>query len=206
MPASLEELSFRLADVDVAVSATGAEQVVVDLETAGRAAAARAGGHARPLLLVDIAVPADVAPEVRELDGIELVTLDDVARRVEARLATRRRDVAAAERIVDEVVREHERRLEARGVERRIAELRRGVEEMRAREVERWLSRRDQVGGECGRAELDRLTRSIVNKALHASTTKLRSGGGRPEDERELRAAVDDLFEREIRPFAFGER
>jgi len=205
-PAALEDLAALLADVDVAVTATRAEHVVVDFETARRAAAARAG-DARPLLLVDIAVPADVAPEVYELEGIQLVTLDDVARHVETRLATRRRDVAAAEEIIDEVVREHERRRGALDVERRIGELRRGVEGMRAREVERWLSRRgDDVPGEWSREELDRLTRSIVNKALHASTAKLRSGGGRPEDEWELRAAVDDLFERELRPFAFREQ
>ena len=56
------------------LTCTGAGSVLVDIETmvAGRI------GATDPLLVVDIAVPRDVAAEVTALDGVTLLNLDDL--------------------------------------------------------------------------------------------------------------------------------
>ena len=53
-------------------SSTGATGVVVPLELVQRAVAARGG---RPLAVLDLALPRDIDPLVRELEGVTLVDL-----------------------------------------------------------------------------------------------------------------------------------
>jgi len=68
----LDGLEQALVDADVVVSSTGATGVVVPLELVQRAVAARGG---RPLAILDLALPHDIDPAVRTLDGVTLVDL-----------------------------------------------------------------------------------------------------------------------------------
>jgi glutamyl-tRNA reductase len=54
----------------------------------------------RPLFIIDIAVPRDVAPEVNEMDGVYLYDIDSLQSIAEQSLAMRREQMAAAERII----------------------------------------------------------------------------------------------------------
>ena len=54
----------------------------------------------RPLFIIDIAVPRDVAPDVNELDGVYLYDIDSLQSIAEQSLATRRAQVRAAEEII----------------------------------------------------------------------------------------------------------
>jgi len=58
----------------------------------------------RPLFIIDIAVPRDVAPDVNALDGIYLYDIDSLQSIAEQSLATRRAQVAAAEQIISQHV------------------------------------------------------------------------------------------------------
>jgi glutamyl-tRNA reductase len=195
--ASMDDLGALIGRADVVISATGAERPLIDRDMV-RGAVRGGGRSGGVLVLLDLAVPGDVEVSVADVAGVELVTLDDVAGQVETRVAVRREGLQAAEAIVYEVVAEHEHRPDTREVDRTIGELRRSVEEMRSREVQRWLDGGGAPTHVSSRAEMDRLTRSLVNKALHAPTARLRSGGGRLEDEEELRRAVDELFGRRL--------
>ena len=54
----------------------------------------------RPLFIIDIAVPRDVAPEVNEMEGVYLYDIDSLQTIAEQSLAMRRQQMAAAERII----------------------------------------------------------------------------------------------------------
>jgi glutamyl-tRNA reductase len=86
----------RLADVlaraDVAICATSAPGTVVGVEVVRRA---------RPLVIVDLAVPRDVDPAVAGLAGVELFDLDRLEAAARANLHTRRREGERAARIVE---------------------------------------------------------------------------------------------------------
>ena len=58
----------------------------------------------RPLFIIDIAVPRDVAPEVNEMDGVFLYDIDSLQSIAEQSLALRRQQIAAGERIIAEHV------------------------------------------------------------------------------------------------------
>jgi glutamyl-tRNA reductase len=58
----------------------------------------------RPLFIIDIAVPRDVAPDVNALDGVYLYDMDSLQSIAEQSLGMRREQVAAAEKIISEHV------------------------------------------------------------------------------------------------------
>ena len=66
------------------VSSTGSPHHIVEREGLESVMAARGG---RPLLLIDIAVPRDIDPAVRELEGVHLRDIDDLQRMVERNLS-----------------------------------------------------------------------------------------------------------------------
>ena len=66
--APFESLRDELARADIVISGTGAPGIVIHREDVESARAARRGA-ARPLFLIDIAVPRDIDPAVRKLDG-----------------------------------------------------------------------------------------------------------------------------------------
>jgi glutamyl-tRNA reductase len=172
----LDALPDLLVEADVVLSATGAAGVVVGVASA-REAVARRGPTRTPLLLLDLALPGDVDPRVTGVEGIELLTLEDVKDRVHVHIGLRREEMGAAERLVDEVVEDFVRRQDFPDVDGLIGGLRRSIEEIRASEVSRFLERRDPMAP-ARREELDQLTRSIVNKLLHDPMKRLRAAPG----------------------------
>lgn len=171
--AGLDRLPELLASADVVLSATGSDETVVDPTTA-REALARRGPGRGPLLLLDLALPGDVDPAVGRLDGVELLTLEDVKERVHRHIDLRRDELGAAEAVVDEVLEEFVRQQEATDVDGLIGALRRSIEDVRATEVGRFLERR-HPDVPPSREELDQLTRSIVNKILDDPMRRLRA-------------------------------
>ena len=69
----------------------------------------------RPLFIIDIAVPRDVAPDVNALDGVYLYDIDSLQSIAEQSLATRREQIAAAEQIISQHVTEFDHMI-ARGL------------------------------------------------------------------------------------------
>ena len=54
----------------------------------------------RPLFIIDIAVPRDVAPDVNELEGVFLYDIDSLQSIAQQSLALRRQQIAAGEEII----------------------------------------------------------------------------------------------------------
>jgi glutamyl-tRNA reductase len=171
--AELHGLPTLLAEADLVVTATGAGGVIIGPEMVAHVVGVR-GPDAKPLLVLDLALPGDVDPGVGAIPGFELLTLEDVKERVHRHLSFRRDELDAAERVVAEVVDDFLREQERPDVDGLIGELRRSVEAVRSAEVDRWLMAR---GSEAppSREELDRLTRAIVNKILHRPMQELRA-------------------------------
>jgi len=87
------------ATIDVVVSSTSSTGFV--LESDGVAGLQRARRH-RPLLLVDLAVPRDIDPQVTNLDGVYLYNVDDLQSIANHHLQQREAEVARCEAIIRE--------------------------------------------------------------------------------------------------------
>jgi len=73
-----DQLREALARSDVVISSTSAPYAIVDRDQLEHALTDRGGANPRPLLLIDLAMPRDVAPAVAGLTGVEIYTIDDL--------------------------------------------------------------------------------------------------------------------------------
>ena len=88
-------------EVDILISSTSAEEPLLTRPLLTPMIRGRAD---RPLFIIDIAVPRDVAPEVNEMDGVYLYDIDSLQSIAEQSLAMRRQQMAAGEKIIAEHV------------------------------------------------------------------------------------------------------
>jgi glutamyl-tRNA reductase len=187
---ALRDLPAHLAEVDLALTSTGAQSLMVEHGEVEPAVAARVG---RPLLIVDIAVPRDVDHTVAELDGVTLLDMDDLQAFVAVGVAERRRQVAGVETILNEELERYVSASSARQVAPLIAALRGRAEEVRASEVERIRSKLDTMDSR--QLELiEAATKGVVAKLLHRPTLALKQAAGSTRGDR-LAATLRELFE-----------
>lgn len=167
---TFDRLSQAMAQVDLIISATDAPHPVICRDTVTAVMAQRPD---HPLLIIDIAVPRDVEPEVGTLPGVHLYDIDALQRMVEQNLAERRAEIPKVEAIVAEEVADCMTWFRALEVVPTIVELRRRAEAIRQAEVEQALRRLNGLS-EKEREIVEMLSRRIVNKLLHEPTVRLK--------------------------------
>jgi glutamyl-tRNA reductase len=165
------ELPQRLGGFDVVISSTGSQLPVLTKPMAEAAAAGRGG---RPMLLVDLAVPCDIDPEVAEVQGVRLCTLDHLEALVQAGKAHRQRAVGEAELIVQDAVEGFQRWLGQRRALPLIHRLHQQADAWKAAELER--ARRRLARGEDFEMVLENLSRGLTQKLLHGALSQLSHG------------------------------
>ena len=165
----LDELPVALSEADVVISAATAPAPLI---TAPMVEAARAGG--RRLVLVDIAVPRNVDPAVRDLPGVHLFNVDDLREGLDTALEARRHAVPQVEAIIEEELELLDLELRRLTVRPLIADLRKRAEAIRRQELNRALRfLGDDLDPETVK-HVEHLSRSLVNKLLHEPTLRLR--------------------------------
>jgi glutamyl-tRNA reductase len=175
----LSDLPEALVRFDVVVSCTASSLPIIGLGMVERAVRAR---RHRPIVVIDLAVPRDVEPEVARLQDVYLYTVDDLGRIVQVAAESRQAAVAQAEAIIESRVRDFEAWLSSRATVPVIRELRNRADELRARELER--ARRLLARGTAPEAVLDQLSHALTNKFLHAPISLLNDAASAPDDER----------------------
>jgi glutamyl-tRNA reductase len=177
--APFESLRAELGHADIVISGTGAPGIVVQREDVEAAQATRRG---RPLFLIDIAVPRDIAPDAGRVSGVFLYDLDDVKKVAQANLRERKREASAAEAIVEHEVREFLEWRRSLEVVPLLVELRRRADEIRRAEIEKARRRLGPLSPE-QEVALEAATTAIVNKLLHGPTVHLKrlAGNGQAE-------------------------
>ena len=165
----LEELDRHLAEADIVISATAARQPI--LQRAQVEQALRARRH-RPMLLLDLAVPRDIAEDVATLRDVFLYTVDDLERAIEDNRAARRNAAQQAEAIIEVHA---SRFISALGQTDAAAPLRRLREHGQAVQAQALAKARAQLAAGRDPAEvLDLLAHTLTNKLLHAPSAALR--------------------------------
>src|SRR5690606_14927642 len=193
-----EEIGPALAEADIVAAATAAPHVVLTRDLVARALS---GGARKPLCILGIALPRDGEPEVGALENVFLYDIDDLEQIVSGNLARRRSEAPAAERIVMEAVADYWLWYTARHVAPLIRALRDRAEATRRKEVAKALSKLRHLSA-ADREAVERLTRQLLAKVLHAPTVRLReaaASGRMPEVAEAARFLfeLDDEAERE---------
>jgi len=184
--AGMAGLTEWIAEADVVVSCTGAMDTVIE---SARVAEAMRGRADRPLVVCDLGLPRDVAPEVAALPGVTVVDLESLRRRLAATpsgLDTRR-----ATAIVAEEVRAYLAAQRSAEVTPTVTALRRRAAEVVDAELLRLDTRLPGLD-EGVRDELARTVRRVVDKLLHTPTVRVKqlasypAGAGYADALREL--------------------
>jgi glutamyl-tRNA reductase len=187
-----DELEQELVVADVVVASTASRTPVVTRDMVKRAMKARKG---RTLFFVDIAVPRNVEPAVHGIDNVYVFNVDDLEKEVARGLEARHGEAAAAEKIVDDEVKQFLAWTRGLEVQPTVVAMRTKARAVLLAELERTLGGRLKHLTEGDRAALTQMMESAVNKLLHSPTTKLKSRAAEGDDAGELAAAMRYLFD-----------
>jgi len=167
---TLDEAWEHFSTVDIALCSTAAPHAVVTWERVAGPIGRRGG---RPLCILDLAVPRDVERAIAQLENVFLYDIDDLQAVAAQTAETRRSEIPAAERIVEEEVDQFWSWYDGLQVVPVIREFRGRLEEMRAAEVARALRQLGHLPAE-DRARVEQLSHALLNKFLHQPTVTLK--------------------------------
>jgi glutamyl-tRNA reductase len=191
--AGLERLPEELAAADVLVTCTGATGTVIGTEVVS---AALAGRGARPLAIVDLALPRDVDAAVAGLPGVHVVDLAmlqgeraaNPGQPVPGSVAAD--DIAAAYALVELETSLLRAERQAAAVAPTVSALRSQAAEVVDAELLRLSTRLPDLDAKA-RSEVSRTVRRVVDKLLHEPTVRVKelaSGPGGTDYADALRA------------------
>lgn len=187
--ARVADLPDRLITPDIVVSATNSPHHLLDIEVLQPVMARRDG---RPLLLVDLAVPRDIDPEVRDLAGVTVLDIDDLQVVVQRNAASRAAEAQQAERILTAELGLFEQWVDSLEVLPTIVGLRERADEIVRRVLteneDRWMNISD-----ADRERVEKLARAVVQRMLHEPTLKLKEVAG-TDAAYEVVSTVRELF------------
>jgi glutamyl-tRNA reductase len=188
----LADLPSRLHEFDAVVSCTASTLPIIGLGAVERALKAR---RHRPMFMVDLAVPRDIEPEVKDLQDVYLYTVDDLAQVVQTGQASRQAAVAQAEAIIDAGVQSFMHWMDQRAGVPLIQQLNAQTESWRQLEIAR--ARKLLARGEDVDAVLEALSRGLTQKMLHGAMAELHAGDPGVRDR--ARSAIQQFFLRKER-------
>jgi len=169
----LSHMQSELGTADILISCTGAPHFVVHRELVEEVMATRA---ARPLVVIDIAVPRDVEPEVGKIEGVFLYDIDQFNQVSEVNRKAREKEAARAVAVVEDEMQRFLawwRTLETKPT---IIALTQKAEEIRQRQLRLTLKKLPPLSQE-EHDSLDAMTKAIVNKILHNPIKCLKHSG-----------------------------
>jgi len=187
----LSDLPDRLHEFDIVVSCTASTLPIVGLGAVERALKKR---RHRPMFMVDLAVPRDIEPEVKQLEDVYLYTVDDLASVVQTAQANRQAAVAQAEAIIDAGVQSFMHWMDQRHPEHGVVPLIRQIQDQADvwRTIELDRARKRLAKGEDIDTVLDALSRGLAQKMLHGTLAELRAGDA--ETREQTARTVSRLF------------
>jgi len=150
----------------------------------------------RPMFLLDLAVPRDIEPEVKQLADVYLYDIDDIQAIVAENRALREDAALKAEQIIEQQIHLYEKWQRSLTAVDTLKSFRSHT--TAAADHELALAQRALAQGQPAEQVLAEFNRRLVNKIMHTPTVKLRSAGyhGREDllrSARELFALTDDF-------------
>jgi glutamyl-tRNA reductase len=177
---ALTEVGSALSTSDIVISSTGAPGYVLTYDTVKSAMKKRSSSY--PVVLLDIAVPRDIEPEVSQLSNVFLKDMDDLRTIIDQNLEKRKQEIPKAVDIIREEVASFRATISSLQAGPTIKELRDKFEAVRQEELDRHRGKVDERTF----AMFDEMTRRILNRLLHSPIVTLK----------EPHASTDDLMTR----------
>ncbi|EHD21436.1 Glutamyl-tRNA reductase [Brenneria sp. EniD312] len=165
---TLAELDEQLAHADIVISSTASTLPIIGKGMMERTLKARRN---QPMLMVDIAVPRDIEPEVGKLPNVYLYSVDDLHAIIQHNLAQRQAAAIQAESIVQQESADFMAWLRAQSAVETIRDYRAQADELRSEMTARALAAIQQ--GNDVETVIQELTHRLTNRLIHAPTKSL---------------------------------
>ncbi|MEY2864423.1 MAG: hypothetical protein RLY58_2130 [Pseudomonadota bacterium] len=173
-----DQLSMVLSRADIVSSCTGSLHMVIGLAAVKLALKKR---RHQPMLMVDLAVPRDIDPQIGQLDDVYLYTVDDLQGVIEGNLAQRRQAAVEAEVMVSQLAAQMLQQQRTRQAGPVIAQYRQQAEQLRQHELDKALQALTQ--GQPVDQVLERLSVALTAKLAHAPSQVIREAAAHPTPE-----------------------
>lgn len=166
-----ELLDDSLARADIIVSATGANEPIVD---AARFRRIRKRSGRKPTFILDLGAPRDFDPAIADLDdNVFLNCIDDLQKTCDQNRQSRRKEVEKALVIIDEETENFMAALSHKATGPIITRLREQWKDVVEAETKRLFGKLPKLG-HSDRAEIEMSIERMVNKLLHPPLEALR--------------------------------
>ena len=167
-PMLIGDIHHTMHSFDIVISSTSSQLPIIGLGMIEKAIRLR---KHKPMLLIDLAIPRDIEPEVAELDDIFLYTFDDLAKITEKNIKNREKETAKAELLIQQQCEEFMYHLQQKTVVPYIKNLNNKFEQTRISEVKKM--EKDLKKGVPVEQVLDKLSKNLTKKFLHSPTKAL---------------------------------
>ena len=178
-------LAEALAEAEIVVSATASAGPVLDRAMLAAAA---------PLVVLDLAVPRDVAPDANGIDGVTVIDIEGLADSRRALPAAA--ETAAVEQIVVAEVEHFLAWLRGTEIAPTVAALRTRADDVVTAELRKLTSRRPEFTEE-QRADVSRTLHRVVQQLLHSPTVRVRQLAAEPGGD-QYAALLRELFDLDV--------
>jgi glutamyl-tRNA reductase len=185
----IDELPAQLERADIVVSTTDSPHHLIERDE--MEAVMRQRGD-RQILLIDLAVPRDIDPETRNLEGVSLHDVDDVQQIVERNASGREAEARRAQGILDSELARFESWLGSQEVVPTVSAMRERADEIVERVLDENSSRWENLT-DADRERVELLARAIAARLLHEPTVRIKGVADR-EDSYLYVSVLRELF------------
>ena len=180
----LQTIPSILPDADVVISSTASQLAVMGKGMVERTLKSR---RHRPVMMIDLAVPRDIEPEVGELRDIYLYSVDDLQEIINANLNNRHHAAEEADLIIKREIASYRFRHESREKDETLVRFREHHEAIKTDELAKALIRLKK-GGPADDV-LAQFANQLTNKLLHRPTQQLKAGNN------DIIKVISDLYQ-----------
>jgi len=169
-PVNFDELPDHLADADIIICSTAADEYLITEQMARAALSKRRN---RPSFFIDISVPRNIDPAVGKIPNVFVFDIDDLESVISSNIREREREAERAELIVESEIMQFQQTLRVLDIGPTIGALRNKLQDIAKGELARQRNRLGPLTAE-QEAAIQALLVSTVNKISHPLLSHMR--------------------------------
>ena len=196
----IDDLPTQLEKADIVISATNSPHHLVGQDELAEVMSKR---QDRPVHLVDLAVPRDIDPACRDIEGVTLSDVDDIQSIVKRNTSGRESEARKAEHLIESELKRFERWMASLEVVPTVIALRKHSDEIVRRVLDENENRWEELT-EADRRRVETMARAIASRMLHEPTLQLKKTAG-SDEAYEIVNALRELFGLDIDTASEGE-
>ncbi|MBI4333455.1 MAG: glutamyl-tRNA reductase [Chloroflexi bacterium] len=177
------QMGEALVATDMVISCSGAPHFIIERPVVEQVMNKR---PQRPLLLIDLAVPRDIDPQVKLINRVHLYDIDDLNQICDENRSHREKEIGKAEEIIEGEVTRFMLWWDSLTTVPTITALMEKAEQIRQRQLAAALPKLKSLNDE-DRAQVEAMTRAMIKKIFHDPIMYLKNSGNGSEHIKSLR-------------------